>query len=131
MSTKFFHITPVVLHDDDGYWLASYNAVTRKLAVVRFHYWPCGSNRKTNAAQQVVNFLRESGLNCQGYWEGYVGVEVCNRWNDAPSLQDENADPVEGAETIALEQLIAEQPAFLEKNCEFVGWPPQNLEGEN
>jgi hypothetical protein len=55
---------------------------------------------------------------CRGYWEGYVGVEVCNRWN---------GDPIDEAETIALEQLIAEQPDFLEKNCEFVGWPPTDF----
>lgn len=127
MSTDIFHITPVVLHDDDGYWLASYNVTSKKLAVVRFHYWPCGSNRMTNAAQHVVNFLRESGLNCQGYWDGYVGVEVCNRWNSDPSLNYGEGDPIDGAETIALEQLISEQLDFLEKHCEFVPWPPADV----
>lgn len=120
-------ITPVVLHDDDGYWLASYNLETRQLAVVRFHYWPCKSNRKTNAAQQVVNFLQVAGLKCQGYLEGYVGVEVCDRWNSDASLQDPDGNPIEGAETIALEQLISEQDDFLEKHCEFINWPPSNL----
>jgi hypothetical protein len=127
MFIQTFPITPVVLHDDDGYWLASHNSTTKQLNVVRFHYWLCRSSRKTNAAQQVVNFLRLSGLDCRGYWDGYVGVEVCNRWNDAPSLQDDGGNPIEGAETIALEQLIAEQPDFLEKHCEFVIWPPADF----
>lgn len=122
-----FLVTPVILHDDDGYWLASYNEIMGELNVIGFHYCEDVSEHKSNVAPSFVNFLRDSKVDCRGYWEGYVGDEVCDRCNDNLRLQDENGDPIDGAETIALEQLIAEQPDFLEKNCEFVIWPPADL----
>lgn len=108
-------IDPVMLNDEDGYWLASYNWDTRKLNVVGYHYWPCGSNRMTNAAQKVVCFLRASGLTCEGYWEGFVGDMVCDRWNADSDLQDADGNPLGGAEGTALERLIDENPNFLQE----------------
>ncbi len=72
-------IDPVMLNYEDGYRLASYNWDTQTLVVVGYHYWPCGSDRMTNAAQKVVCFLRASGLTCEGYREGFVGDMVCER----------------------------------------------------
>jgi hypothetical protein len=117
-------ITPVVLHDDDGYWLASHNLATGELRVVGFNYeetYPL-----VTTGHKMVMFLRASGSDCQGFWEGFVGDEVCRRWNREPSLQDYDGNPIGGAETIALELLIAEQHDFLEKNCEFVVWPGED-----
>jgi len=116
-------IDPVMLNDKDGYWLASYNWDAKTLAVVGYHYWPCGSDRITNAAQKVVCFLRASGLTCEGYWSGFVQDMVCDRWNadgDLTYLSDGELEHVEGAETIALEQLIGDDSNFLQNNCEFV-----------
>lgn len=107
-------IDPVVLSDEDGYWLASYNWEIQKLAVVGYHYWPCGSDRMTNAAQKVVCFLRVSGLTCEGYWEGFVGDMVCERLNADSDLQDVEGNPVDGAEGTALERLINENFNFLQ-----------------
>jgi hypothetical protein len=125
MLNDTFFVTPVILHDNDGYWLASYNEITEGLKIVGFHYCENDLDHTTNIAPNVICFLRASGVYCRGYWEGYVGDEVWDCWNDNPALQDEAGDPLDGAETIALEQLIADQPDFLEKNCEFVVWPPE------
>lgn len=103
-----------MLNDEDGYWLASYNWDIQKLTVVGYHYWPCGSNRMTNATQKVVCFLRASGLTCEGYWEGFVGDMVCDRWNADSDLQDDEGNPIDGAEGVALERLIYENPNFLQ-----------------
>lgn len=127
MLNDTFFVTPVILHDDDGYWLASQNEITGELNVIGFHYCEDILEHKSNVAPSFVCFLKPSGVDCRGYWEGYVGDEVCERWNENPRLQDEEGNPIDGAETIALEQLIAEQPDFLEKNCEFVIWPPADL----
>ncbi len=113
-------IDPVMLNDEDGYWLASYNWETRKLVVVGYHHWPCGSGRMTNAAQKVVCFLRASGLVCEGYWNGFAENMVCDRWNADSDLHDGAGNPVDGAETLALERLIAEHGNFLQDTCEFV-----------
>jgi hypothetical protein len=127
MLADTFFVTPAILHDDDGYWLASHNEITGELSVVGFHYCEDILEHESNVAPSFVSFLIASGIDCRGYWEGYVGDEVFERCNDNPRLRDENDDPIDGAETIALEQLITEQPDFLEKNCEFVIWPPADL----
>jgi hypothetical protein len=121
-------IMPVILHDNAGYWLASRDEITGELKVVGFHFCDDILDHEMNVAPSFVCFLRASGVYCRGYWEGYVGDEVCDCWNDNPALQDENGDPIDGAETIALEHLIAQQTDFLEKNCEFVIWPPADLQ---
>lgn len=116
-------IDPVMLGDENGYWLASYNRDAEKLAVVGYHYWPCDSDRMTNAAQKVVCFLRASGLTCEGYWNSFVHDMVCDRLNadgDLTYLSNGELEPIKGAETIALERLINENPNFLQDNCEFV-----------
>lgn len=113
-------IDPVMLADEYGYWLASHNWDTRKLVVVGYHHWLCGSDRMTNAAQKVVCFLRASGLVCEGYWNGFVENMVCDRWNADSDLHDEAGSPVDGAETLALERLIAERTNFLQDTCKFV-----------
>lgn len=107
-------IDPVMLNDEDGYWLASYNWDTKKLTVAAYYFWPCKSDRKSNAAQKVVCFLRASGLTCEGYWEGFVCNMVCDRWNADSDLQDEEGNPLGGAEGNALQRLIDENPNFLQ-----------------
>ena len=118
--TTYPKIDPVMLNDEDGYWLASYNWDTRKLNIVGYHFWPCGSDRMTNAAQKVVCFLRESGLTCAGYWEGFVGDMVCDRWNADEDLHDADGNPLEDAEGAALRRLINENSSFSQDICEFV-----------
>ncbi len=108
-------IDPVMLNDEDGYWLASYNWDIKKLAVVGYHFWPCGSDRTSNAAQKVVCFLRATGFTCEGYWEGFVGNMVSDCWSADSDLQDEGENPICGAEGIALRRLVDENPNFLQE----------------
>jgi hypothetical protein len=69
-----------------------------------------------------------SGFNCRGYWEGYVDMMVHDRLYQDIDLQDEeyDYDLIDGAETIALEQIISEEPNFLQDHCSFILWlwPP-------
>lgn len=112
-----------MLDDDDGYWIASYNADSKEVCVEGFHFWPCKSDRTSNAAQKLTNFLYVAGFKCSGYWRGYVGIEVCERWNRDDDL-NVDGDPIDGSETMALERLIEEDPNFVENNCEYVKWIP-------
>lgn len=59
-------------------------------------------------------------MTCEGYWSGFVENMVFDRWNGDSDLHDAAGDPVDGAETVALERLIDENPSFLHDTCEFV-----------
>jgi hypothetical protein len=38
MTRDYPKIIPAALHDDDGYWLASYNADTGRLTLAGYHF---------------------------------------------------------------------------------------------
>jgi hypothetical protein len=124
MTWDIFSITPVVLYDNDGFWLASHNPITGELSLAGYYFRD--SYPEENAAHQVITFLQASGMDCQGFWEGYIGDAVCDRWNSELDLQDKEGDPIAEAETKALELIIAEKNNFLEEYCEFVAWPPED-----
>lgn len=76
-----------------------------------------------NAAQKLTKFLYIAGFKCSGYWRGYVGEAVCDRWNEDDDLNIDG-NPIDGSEGMALERLIEEDPTFVENNCEYVKWIP-------
>lgn len=55
-------IDPVILSDEGGYWLASYNWGMKELTVFNYYFQIYSPNRTTNAAQKAVRSLRASGL---------------------------------------------------------------------
>ena len=114
-------VQPILFEDDDGYWLAFYDSLREGIDILSWHYWARNVTEIENIANSIVYALHHVGIECYGYWRGYVGDEVCNRWNDDRDLHiDEDGNPIDGAETIALERLIAENTDFLQDRCYFV-----------
>jgi hypothetical protein len=61
MLTDTFFVMPVILHDDDGYWLASRDEMTGELNVVGFHYCEDILEHESNVAPSFVSFLITNG----------------------------------------------------------------------
>jgi len=109
-----------MFEDQDGYWIGLYNLSRQKVQVLSYYYWPEGKDYGQNILQTIVHYLYCAEVECYGYWRGYIGDEVGDRWNDDEDLQENGGNPIEGAESIALERLIEEDASFVENHCEFV-----------
>ena len=115
------HIQLVMFEDEDGYWSALYDLLSQEVNLFGWHYWPDGKDDGDNIVENSVCFLHHAGIGIYGYWRGFVGDEVCDRWNMDEDLQEgDDGHPIDGAETIALERLIEENADFIESRCEFI-----------
>ena len=112
-------IYPVMLDEANGYHLLSYNSKTKELYFIGWEGWLNYKVREGNLAQKVVPFLESIGIPCYGYWYGYVGEKVAERWSTDNNL-NVDGEPQGNAEYEALECLITEDPNFIENNCQFI-----------